>query len=62
MRTLGILPSFCLFIVSLEVLKNKDMATSDLKKRVLEYVQEADEPLLQLMETVAQNYNKEAES
>ena len=37
------------------------MATSDLKKRVLEYVQEADEPLLQLMETVAQNYNKEAD-
>lgn len=36
------------------------MATSDLKKRVLEYVQEADEPLLQLMESLAQNYHKEA--
>ena len=35
------------------------MANSDLKQRVLEYVQEADEPLLQLMESLAQNYRKE---
>ena len=34
------------------------MATSDLKQRVLEYVQEADEPLLQLMEALAEDYLK----
>lgn len=34
------------------------MATSDLKRRVLDYVQEADEPLLQLMEALAEDYLK----
>ena len=36
--------------------KIKAMATSDLKQKVLEYVQEADEPLLQLMEALAEDY------
>ena len=38
--------------------KNQGMATSDLKRRVLDYVQEADEPLLQLMEALAEDYLK----
>ena len=38
------------------------MASSDLKRRVLEYVKEADEPLLQLMESLAEKYHKKSMS